>query len=607
MIYSFNNFEIDCEKFTLTKQGTNIEVEPLVFDLIVYLIGNKNKLVTRDELFENLWKGRNVSDSTLSNHIKTARRVLGDDGQSQQVIKTIHGRGYQFIADLKETSIDNDKLIIETKIKYKYFALIVLVILSSLLAFHYFNLGKNQTPKIAILPFTNTKPDPQSDYFSFAVADQIIGDLTYLQNITVRSSAQVRKYINSNMDPISVGKELGVDFILTGNYLKIDRQTRVNMELIEVGTNELIWRSKQIELQDQSAFELQDIVAQRVIDKLKVEFSTSEIQRIKKDIPDSPLAYEYFLRSLAYPYTTEGNNLAIQMLNKSQELDSQYAPTFVQLGDRIRRYRQFSLKTNLFQNLPFQKAEDYYLKALQINPDLLSATSYLAMFYTETNQIDKAIKLAKKMLEINPLHANTHFTLGYIYRYTGMVDAAIDEMEKAVKLDPHNPKYRSLIGTYSGNKNFHKALKMTELYDTNPFTLGWKGLLNRRIGNNEKALEYFDQTIKLDKNGLWANVATVFKSYINGDTKTGLIAVKKLANSAQNDGETLYYLSSYYGLLGDNINCLKYLKEAIEGGFFNYPFMVSNEYFDGIKNESEFKELLKLAQTKHLDFKEMYF
>lgn len=229
------------------------------------------------------------------------------------------------------------------------------------------------------------------------------------------------------------------------------------------------------------------------------------------------------------------------------------------------------------------------------------------MFYTETNQIDKAIKLAKNMLEINPKHAKTHFTLGYIYRYTGMVEAAIDEMEKAVKSDPHNPKYRSLIGTYSGNRNFHKALKMTERYDPNPFTLGWKGLLHRRLGNNEKALEFFEQTIKLDKNGLWANVATVFKSYINNDTKTGLVAVEKLANAAQNDGETLYYLSSYYGLLGDKQNCLKYLKEAIEGGFFNYPFMVSNDYFNSVKNESEFKKLLKLAQTKHLDFKEMYF
>ncbi len=607
MIYKFNSYQIDSNNFSIQNEGIAIEIEPRVFDLIVYLIEHQEKLVTRDELFKNVWQGRNVLDATLSNHIKTARSILGDDGQTQHTIKTIHGRGYQFVANLRETSLGDGEQNIKSKNNYKYFALIVLVIFSSLLAFIYINPDKGQTPKIAILPFTNSKPDPQSDYFSFAVADQIIGDLTYLQNITVRSSAQIRRYISSNIDPITAGKELGVDFILTGNYLKIDDQTRVNMELIEVSSNELIWRSEQIKFQDLSAFELQDIVAQRVIDKLKVEFSTSEIQRIKKDIPESPLAYEYYLRSLAYPYTTEGNNLAIQMLGKSQELDSQYAPTYVQLGDRIRRYRQFSLKTNLFQNLPFQKAEEYYLKALQINSDLLSALSYLAMFYTETNQIDKAIELAKKMLEINPKHANTHFTLGYIYRYVGMVDAAIDEMEKAVRSDPHNPKYRSLIGTYSGNSNFHKALKMTELYDTSPFTLGWKGLLNRRLGNSEKALEYFDQTIKLDKNGLWANVATVFKSYINGDTKTGLIAVEKLAEAAQNDGETLYYLSSYYGLLGDKVNCIMNLKKAIDAGYFNYSFMVTNSYFDSVRNESEFKKLLKLAQTKHLDFKEMYF
>ncbi len=607
MIYTFNNYHVDPINFSIKYNNDIVAVEPRVFDLIIYLIKNKSQVVSRDELFEKIWQGRNVLDATLSNHIKTARSILGDDGQSQHTIKTVHGRGYQFVADLKTTSINNVKQKVEIKNNYKYFALIVLVILSSLLAFIYFNPDKTQTPKIAILPFINTNPSPQSDYFSFAVADQIIGDLTYLQNLTVRPSASIRQYVASNINPITAGKELGVDFIITGNYLKFDDKIRVSMELIEVNSSELIWRSEQIELQDQSTFEIQDMVAQRVIDALKLKFSTSEIQRIRKDIPVSPLAYEYYLRSLAYPYTTDGNKLAIQMLDKSQELDSQYAPTYVQLGDRIRRYRQFSLKTNLFQNLPFQKAEDYYLKALQINSDLLSALSYLAMFYTETNQIAEAIELAKKMLEINPKHANTHFTLGYIYRYVGMVDAAIDEMEKAVKLDPLNPKYRSLIGTYSGNGNYRKALKMTELYNKSPFTLGWKGLLHRRLGNNEKALEYFEQTIELDKNGLWANVATVFTSYINGNNKAGLIAVGKLANTAQNDGETLYYLSSYYGLLGDKTNCLKYLKKAINGGFFNYPFITSNDYFSSVKNEGEFKELLKLAQTKHLNFKETYF
>ena len=600
MTYTFNHFMLDTNNFTLMREGQVIEVEPRVFDVIVYLIENNNKVVTRDELFQTVWNGRDVLDATLSNHIKIARQVLGDNGQLQHTIKTIHGRGYQFIALVDDKPIELET----THSKNRYYVLVALALITLIFVFFQFKSNTKQnfdTPVIAVLPLTNNKPSSDSDYFSIAITDQIIGHLNYLHNISVRPSASIRKYINT-IDPVSVGKELEVDYILTGNYLKVNNTIRLNIELIEIKSSQLIWRSKQIEVENKNAFELQDIVTQRVINALKVKFSTNEIQRIEKDIPQSALAYEYYLRGIAYPYTNDGNRLAIEMLKKSLDLDENYALTYVKLGDRIRRYKQFSL-----QDMPFQKAKDYYLKALRINPELLNALSYLAMYYTETNQIKKAIELANKMVVINPNHADTHFTLGYIYRYAGLVDLAIKEMEKAVKLDAHNPKYRSLIGTYSGNGNYHKALKMTELYETSPFTLGWKGLMYRRLGDNKKALEYFNHVIKEDKNGLWANVATVFKSYILGNTQQGLVAVEKLSNAANSDGETLYYLSSYYALLGDKENAIITLKKAIDAGYFNYPFMVSNSYFTTLENDGRFKKLLERALTKHSDFKEMLF
>ena len=150
-------------------------------------------------------------------------------------------------------------------------------------------------------------------------------------------------------------------------------------------------------------------------------------------------------------------------------------------------------------------------------------------------------------------------------------------------------------------------MRMTDLYKKSPFTLGWKGLLERRLGNDKKALDYFKQVIELDKGGLWTNVATVFTSYIQGTPEKGLKAVENLVNSAENDGETLYYLSSYYGLLGDKENCIATLEKAINAGFYNYPFMASNSYFAGVANDARFKELLNIAKNKHLDFKEMYF
>ena len=108
MIYSIKKHSIDSKNFIIKQSGNKIEVEPLVFDLIIYLIENRSKLVTREEIFENIWYNRIVSDATLSNHITKARSVLGDDGQSQNIIKTIHGRGYQFIAEIKVTAVQSN-------------------------------------------------------------------------------------------------------------------------------------------------------------------------------------------------------------------------------------------------------------------------------------------------------------------------------------------------------------------------------------------------------------------------------------------------------------------------------------------------------------------
>ncbi len=111
MTYTFNGFVLNLESFSLLKNGKNIALKPLVFELIVYLVTNRERLITRDELLEKLWGGREVADATLSNHIKEARYLLGDSGSTQQIIRTVHGRGYQFIAKLDAiTAIESDAL-----------------------------------------------------------------------------------------------------------------------------------------------------------------------------------------------------------------------------------------------------------------------------------------------------------------------------------------------------------------------------------------------------------------------------------------------------------------------------------------------------------------
>jgi len=294
---------------------------------------------------------------------------------------------------------------------------------------------------IAVLPFANTKPDTDADYLGFSMADRIIGRLNYLKGITVRPSSSVRKYLNNkSYSPRNAGEELNVDYVLTGNYLSVENKIRLNAELIDVHSGALIWRSNQIEVDYENAFELQDIVAQQIMAGLQIELSQADISLIRQDVPENVLAYEYYLRSIAQPFSTEGHQLAITLLKESIALDSQYAPAYVQLGNHIRRLEKFGL----MNSGESQNTIKYYQKAISLNLELLSALSNLAFFYTETNRINEAMEIINRLLEINPDNAETHFTLGYIYRYAGVSEEAKKEMEIAISMDPHNVRFRTI-------------------------------------------------------------------------------------------------------------------------------------------------------------------
>ena len=616
MIYKFSHTEIDTVNYRISIDRKNIAVKPQVFNLIVYLIENRHRLVMHKEILDEIWHERIVSDASVANHIKSARKVLGDDGQKQKIIKTFHSRGYQFVVEVKEISPQvskktDDKTLAIKKNRYKMkFTLSgVILFMLLLLANQLWKSANHQKPKqkqlihkIAVLPFINSIPHVDTNYFGFAIANQIISELIYLKNIAVRPSGSIQKYTEAVYDPIKVGRELNVDYILTGNYLKQADDIRLNIELIEVSTNKLLWRGEPIKVKYQNIFDIQDIVTQTVINGLEIEFSSNEMKRIRKNISKSPLAYEYYLRGIAYPQTTNGHNLALKMLRKSIALDDSYAPAYVRLGDRIRRLEQFGLT----DSGDTQGSEQYYLKALSLNPELMSALAYLSMFYTESNQIEKAVKLARRMSEINPNDANTHFTLGYIYRYAGMAAIAITEMEKAVALDPENPDFRSLMNSYSDNGDFHKAQKLIENYGDNPFTLGWKGLLFFRLGDNTNAIQYFKKTMTEDPHGLWGNISALHIAYLENNHKKALEAIGKLEGTTVSDGEILFYTASYYGLLGESKRCIELLRKAVDNGYFNHTFITSNNYFDNLRDDPEFIKVLNQAKQKHLAFRTFF-
>ncbi len=601
MIYQFNDFQLNTSNFSLEKLGQRIDVEPQVFNLLVFLIENKERLVTRNEIFQNLWSDKQVLDATLSNHIKIARNIMGDDGKSQIIIRTLRGRGYQFVAEVKEIQdTPNDK--IQEKTKSSSLKYLVVLVLISLGIFTQIERGSNQqynqkTNLIAVLPFLNGKPNPSTDYLGLAIADQIIGNLAYLRNIDVRPSSIVRKYSKQLYDPQEIGKQLDVDYVITGTYLNTDKKINFNLELFDVETSKLIWRLNNVPFDFLQPGKLQDLIRKKVSEGINLESSISTVTKYKQ--PNNVLAYEYYLKSISQPFSTKGHKTAIALLEKSIAIDDRFAPAYSQLGNRIKRYEQYGLKHYGESLKPFQ----YYQKALSLDSELLSALSYLTFYYCETNRLNEAAVLANRIIQINPDSAASHFTLGYVYRYGGLIEKAINEMEKAVKIDPKNIRYRSLVATYSGVGDFEKVSELIDTYNTSSFTTAWNGLLRYRLGNFEESLDYFRELITEDPNSFWGLVSKIHLYLVENKMDEGLLAIHKLEQTNTTDSETVFYIAVYYGMYKDKIRSLNALKKSVYGGYYNYVFMLNSPFFDFMRDDTEFRNILELAQSKSRAFK----
>lgn len=609
MRYRFNGFEVDTLQFKLLFSAKTLALEPKTFDLLVYLIKNRNRPVTRDELFSNVWQGQVVGDATLSNHINSVRKILGDNGNEQKIIATLRGRGYQFIAVTEQVDSPDSIIPVHFFAKHKRFlhllGIISILLFAALLVNHSLKneLGMDKTLRIAVLPFNNVKVDPTTNYLGFAIADQIIGSIAYMEQVTVRASASVRKYEMQYVDPIEVGKELNVEYILTGNYLQLPEFLRINFELIEVGSNNLLWRET-IQSKSGGSFKLHTQIVQTIARQLNIHLSSSHKNRMSMDIPASAQAYHFYLRAIAYPITVEGSKLAILMSEKSVELDGGFAPTYVELGYRTNYLAVY----NLMPSSAKEKAIEYYKKAISLNPESRNALSGLADIYTETGKTGKAVELLRKLISLKPSDAQAHFSLGYSYRFAGMSQEAVDEMELALVLDPGNPKFRSIGLTYDNVGEYDKALSVLTTFEGSVAALAFKQTILIHMGRTDEALAGANHIISLESNSFWHNDAVIQRAIITGDVEAGFQALKELEAADINDAETNFYWARYYAVLGDKKGCFRLLRRAVNNGYFNYPFMLSEPfYFDSVRQDPEFKELLARVKKKHLDFKLKYF
>ncbi len=337
MIYTFNNYQIDPINFSIKYNNEVVAVEPRVFDLIIYIIENKSQVVSREELFDKVWNTRNVSDATLSNHIKIARTVLGDDAQTQQVIKTIHGRGYQFVAEIKLLPANpnsNDKSRSnKTRKIFSYIALLIIIALLTVIIvqtpFSKQSIDEaHHNKSIAVLAFLDMSPLKNHEYFSDGISEEILNKLAQIPELRVISRTSSFYFKGKSTTPKSIGEQLNVAYILEGSVRKYKDKLRITVQLIDSETSIHLWSETYDKTMD-NVLQIQDEIAHVVSEKLKLSILPQS-----KTTKVNSVAYTLFLqaRHLTQSGTLKDLIKSELTVKKSIALDPSYAPSWHLLG-----------------------------------------------------------------------------------------------------------------------------------------------------------------------------------------------------------------------------------------------------------------------------------
>lgn len=461
---------------------------------------------------------------------------------------------------------------------------------------------------LAILPFRNLRSDEEFDFLGFSLADAITTKLAYVHSLVVRPSSSVERYKNQTVDPRDAGEELGADAVLVGTFLREASQLQVSAQLVDVSSNRILW-SDTVRVPVGDIIALQDRISEEIVKNLRLRLSPVEVERMKRDVPRSSLAYEYYLRALSLGESSVDRvKLAIELLEQAVAYDPHYAPAWMELGIRYNTLGISGSGGKLF----YEKSNAALRRALDLNSDLPRAHLQLAQNYTELGRVEDAVVQLRKLLAINPNSPELHLGMAYALRYAGMLEESLREAEKIEHIDP---KYwrnqpRAVVNTYLYLGRYERFLESIPPVET-AYTLFYRGFGYYHLGDRTRARENFRRAAQIDPEDVFSQLSQAMGFVLSRERERGLRLLRSIeARRTEQDvpdGEVTYKIAQIYALLGDQAAAVRTLQGAIEQGFFASPYMERDPLLQTLRGHPDFQRVWDIARKRHEEFKRRFF
>jgi TolB-like protein len=412
--YLFENFTLDPERRELRRKSAPLSVEPQVFDLLVFLIRNRDRVVSKDDIFASVWRGRIVSESALSTRINAARSVLGDTGTTQRFIKTLPRKGLRFVG----TVVEDHEMAVQVPITTSF--------------------SEASKPSIAVLPFTNLGGDSEQDYFSDGIVEDITTALSRNRAFMVIARNSSFTFKGAGVEMKQIAQELGVRYVLEGSVRRSGGRVRVTAQLIEAGEGSHLWADR-FEGGMADIFDLQDQIVIRVVGAIAPELENAEIARARRNATGDLAAYDLYLHGLDNwnRWTREGHAKALQYFYAAIEKDRDFSTAYgLALSCHLLG------KANGWTPTPYESEIARLVeRAADIGADnpvaLCWAGHAQAYFFKD---VERALLLIDRALEIDVNLAIAWQRSGWVRGYAGDPDGAISSLKKATQLNPLDPR-----------------------------------------------------------------------------------------------------------------------------------------------------------------------
>ena len=421
MTYVFDEFELDADRAELRRNGEPLHIEPQVFDLLKLLVSARDRVVTKDEMFQEIWGDRIVSDAALSSRIKDARKVLGDDGSAQKFIKTIQRRGLRFVGNAVETGAKPSAVIAPTG-----------TVQASAATEDPFD-----RPSVAVLPFSVASADPNAQALAQGVTDELSAALSAWRFFPVISSTSTRRFASSLESAREIGAALHARYLLEGSFRKQGERLKIQVTLTDADTEAQIWADRII--CDQSdLFDLEEELAARIATIVAPELEGAEARRVVRKPPDDMTAWELAMRAAWLINRRSASELiaAEQLATRAAEKSPDWVLPYTLIA--VSRFQQAMTGFSKADSATaFRPTLDAAESALEIDPNAWMAQALTGVGHLWTNRNHERAKLhVAKAIQLNPSAAMNYHFGRCVFGFAGDPAQACAYQERLFRVDP---------------------------------------------------------------------------------------------------------------------------------------------------------------------------